>query len=94
MAKIYATNENYNSNTANLTVPQATEFFNGVGYTTNPSQIKWFKEHGYLVDETTQEELNVLDKLPKETVKEIAELLNIDVAELTSKKDIIAAIRA
>jgi len=94
MAKIYASNENYSSKDGNMAVTQVTEFFNGVGYTTKSEQIQWFKDHGYIVDEATVEELNVLDKLPKDTVKEIAELLNVDITGLTSKKEIITAIRA
>ncbi len=94
MAKIYSPNENYNSQSDNCAVPQATEFFYGVGYTTDPVLIQWFKDKGYIVDETTAEELNVLDKLPKETVVEIAVLLGTDITALTNKRDIIAAIRA
>lgn len=94
MAKIYSPNENYNSDTGNLSVPQATKFYYGVGYTNDPVQIQWFKEKGYTVDETTTEELNILDRLPKEAVTEIAALLNVNIAGLTTKKDIITAIRA
>jgi hypothetical protein len=94
MAKIYSPNENYNSSAGNATAPQATEFFNGVGYTTDAVQIKWFKDKGYTVDEVTTEGLNVLDKLPKDTVIEIATLLNVNITEMTTKKDIIVAIRA
>lgn len=94
MAKIYSPNENYKSQIGNCAVSQATEFFYGVGYTTDPVQIQWYKDKGYIVDETSSEELNVLDKLPKNIVTEIAVLLNVNITGLTTKKDIIAAIRS
>jgi len=45
MARIIAPNKNYNGISASIT------FRDGVGETANPYLIKWFREHGYKVEE-------------------------------------------
>ncbi len=45
MARIIAPNKNYNGISASIT------FRDGVGETGNPYLIKWFREHGYKVEE-------------------------------------------
>ena len=44
-------------------------FVNGVGETNKPSLIKWFKEHGYRVEETKPSIESVVESV-LETVKE------------------------
>ncbi|SKA99362.1 hypothetical protein SAMN05443428_13521 [Caloramator quimbayensis] len=44
MAKITAPNKKYCGITAGVS------FYNGVGETTDPYLIQWFKEHGYEVE--------------------------------------------
>lgn len=45
MAKIIAPNKKYSGIAAGVS------FYNGVGETTDPYLIQWFKEHGYKVEE-------------------------------------------
>lgn len=45
MAKIYAPNKEYTGVTASV------PFANGEGSTVNPHLIKWFKDHGYDVED-------------------------------------------
>ena len=47
--KIYAPNEDYSGSSAGVT------FVNGVGETDNSHLIEWFKEHGYKVDEESND---------------------------------------
>ncbi len=51
MAKISAPNREYTGVSAGV------PFCNGVGETNNPTLIFWFKEHGYIVEESKNEEL-------------------------------------
>lgn len=53
MAKIYAKNEKYTGVSASV------GFVNGVGETSDPHLMEWFREHGYRVveeEETAKEE--------------------------------------
>ena len=50
MAKIYAPNKQYTGVSASVT------FVNGVGETSDPHLIQWFREHGYTVEEEEKEE--------------------------------------
>lgn len=53
MAKIYAKNEEYTGVSASV------GFVNGVGETSDPHLMEWFREHGYTVvddEEETNEE--------------------------------------
>lgn len=43
--KIYSPNKEYTGVSASV------PFCNGVGETNDPYLIKWFREHGYIVDE-------------------------------------------
>ena len=61
--KIYAPNKNANG------IYASTLFVNGVGETTNPALIHWFKTHGYRVEESVVE----APKAPLEKVTEILE---------------------
>lgn len=44
MAKIYAPNKQYTGVSAGVT------FVNGVGETSDPHLLEWFREHGYTVE--------------------------------------------
>lgn len=61
MAKIYAKNEEYTGVSASV------GFVNGVGETSDPYLIEWFREHGYAVVED-EEETN--EETSESTVKE------------------------
>lgn len=47
--KIYAPNKAYTGVSASVA------FCNGIGETDNPNLINWFKEHGYIVEEVSEE---------------------------------------
>lgn len=49
LAKIYSPNKDYNGISANVL------FVNGIGECDTPYIIKWFKEHGYFVEEEIPE---------------------------------------
>lgn len=51
MAKIKAPNKQYNGISASV------PFINGEGETNNPHLIEWFKENGYIVEETQNKAL-------------------------------------
>ena len=48
--KIYSPNKEYTGVSASV------PFCNGMGETEDPHLIKWFKDHGYKVDEESNEE--------------------------------------
>lgn len=50
MPKIYAPNKQYTGISASVT------FVNGVGETSDPHLIQWFREHGYTVVEDEEKE--------------------------------------
>ena len=49
--KIYSPNKEYTGVSASV------PFCNGMGETEDPHLIKWFKDHGYKVDEESNAEL-------------------------------------
>lgn len=51
MSKIIAPNRQYNGISATV------QFYNGVGETSNPHLIEWFKATGYTVEEETPKEV-------------------------------------
>lgn len=53
MAKILCQNEQYTGISASV------EFVDGVGETDNPYLIEWFKENGYIVEETVSADAEV-----------------------------------
>lgn len=58
MAKIFAPNKQYNDISAGV------QFVQGIGETTNPHLIEWFKNHGYEVEQD-ELELNNEPEVPK-----------------------------
>jgi len=50
MAKVFAPNKQYNGISAGVT------FVNGVGETTDPYLLSWFKDKGYQVEENKESE--------------------------------------
>lgn len=50
MAKVFAPNKQYNGISAGVT------FVNGVGETTDPYLLSWFKDKGYQVEENDESE--------------------------------------
>ena len=50
MAKVFAPNKQYNGISAGVT------FVNGVGETTDPYLLSWFKDKGYQVEENKEPE--------------------------------------
>lgn len=65
MAIIKAPNEQYNGVTATI------KFDNGVGQTSNTKLIKWFEEHGYIVQKDDKPAKNKKGKQddPKDTTE-------------------------
>ncbi|MGF9913732.1 hypothetical protein ABEX47_03355 [Paenibacillus ehimensis] len=92
MAKIYAPNTQYTGLSASVM------FINGVGETSDPNLLEWFRDHGYIVEEETTEEPAAFGPTPFEDMtlaelKEYAEKNQIDLKGLTKKDDILAAIQ-
>lgn len=85
MAKILAPNEQYSGISAGVT------FTNGVGETSNPELIKWFKRTGYEVEEP--EEGDEFQGMTVDQLKAYAEAKNIDTGNATSVKGIIKKIK-
>lgn len=61
MTKIHSPNESYTGMSASVA------FCNGVGETEDKHLIKWFKEHGYKVKESSTEDGKEKSKEPKST---------------------------
>lgn len=61
MAKVFAPNKQYNGISAGVT------FVNGVGETTDPYLLSWFKDKGYQVEETKEPEDKEPEKEPEES---------------------------
>jgi len=55
MAKILCQNGQYTGISASV------EFVDGVGETDNPYLIEWFKENGYIVEETVPADIETAD---------------------------------
>lgn len=94
MAKIYSPNESY------VGVSASVAFSKGVGETEDKHLIEWFKQHGYKVDETEQnQQTNTgnekpIDEMTVDELKAYAEGKNIDLTGLTKKEDILNKIKA
>ncbi len=66
MAKIISPNTQYSGISASVT------FINGVGDTSSPHLIEWFKEHGYTVEEEVKEHGYTVEEEVKEPKKKAA----------------------
>src|SRR5690606_1226951 len=66
MARIYAPNKQYTGISASV------RFVNGVGETSDPYLIKWFRERGYKVVEDAQGEEQSVNQSEKEVEEEEA----------------------
>lgn len=91
MAKILAPNRQYTGMSASVA------FEKGVGETTDPNLIDWFKEHGYSVIEEDVEIKTEDKKLEEMTVEELvayAAEKQIDIGKATSQSGIIEKIKA
>lgn len=95
MARIYAPNKEYNGVTASI------PFIKGIGETDNPHLIKWFKQHGYKVEDEKKPEdkknnvdTQELKDMTVEQLKAYAEENNIDIGNATSKEGIMKKIEA
>ncbi len=86
MTKIYAPNKQYTGISASV------GFAKGVGETSDPDLIEWFKTHGYEVEEEVTQE----DEFKGKTVEELkayAEEHCIDIGNSTSINGIIKKIQ-
>jgi len=81
MGKIFAPNKAYSGISAGV------HFFMGVGETSNPHLIEWFKSKGYGV-ELDDERLD-FEKMTVEELKAYAEENGIDIGKATSKDGVI-----
>ncbi|MFB0840966.1 hypothetical protein [Paenibacillus oleatilyticus] len=97
MAKIFSPNTQYTGLSASIL------FVNGVGETSDPNLLEWFRDHGYIVEEETTEESvasndepdtpKPIEEMTLPELKEYAEKNQIDLKGLTKKDDILAAIQ-
>jgi hypothetical protein len=86
MAKIFAPNKDYTGISASV------GFAKGVGETTDPNLIEWFKTHGYTVEEEAVSD----DEFKGKTVEELkayATENGIDIGNSTSINGIIKKIQ-
>ena len=72
MAKVYAPNKDYNGVTASV------PFTNGVGFSSNPYLLYWFKEHGYKVEDDIAE-----DDIAEDDIAEAKSEANTDISQLS-----------
>ena len=72
MAKVYAPNKDYNGVTASV------PFTNGVGFSSNPYLLDWFKEHGYKVEDDIAE-----DDIAEDDIAEAKSEANTDISQLS-----------
>ena len=82
MAKIYAPNKQYNGISAGVT------FVQGVGESSNPHLLDWFKSKGYEVADA----VNPLEEMTVDELKAYAAENNIDIGQSTSQKGILKKI--
>lgn len=91
MAKVYAPNKDYNGVTASV------PFTNGVGFSSNPYLLDWFKEHGYKVEdgdsETTSETKTDISQLSYEELKSLAKDRGIDDYNKMKKAELLDALK-
>lgn len=98
MAKIFAPNKEYGGISAGI------QFSMGVGETSNPHLIEWFKSKGYTVeldaaelelpvpDPEQDDEGSDLENMTVEELKAYAEENGIDIGQSTSQKGILKKI--
>lgn len=91
MAKIYAINKEYNGVTASV------PFTNGVGFSSNPYLLDWFKEHGYEVEDDIAEaksEANTdISQLSYEELKALAKDKGVDGYHKMKKEELLDALK-
>jgi hypothetical protein len=88
MAKVYAPNKQYTGVSAGVT------FINGIGETSDPHLLEWFREHGYTVEDEPLVEPKPLEKMTVAELNEYAEQHGINLGDSTKKDDILAVILA
>ena len=91
MAKVYAPNRDYNGVTASV------PFTNGVGFSSNPYLLDWFKEHGYKVEDDIAEaksEANTdISQLSYEELKTLAKDKGVDGYHKMKKEELVDALK-
>ena len=98
MANILAPNKEYTGVSASV------NFINGVGETDNPTLLKWFKEHGYKVEEVKEVEESseaengvdgekALEDMTLEELQAYAEEKGIDLGKASSQEGILKKIK-
>lgn len=91
MAKVYAPNKDYNGVTASV------PFTNGVGFSSNPYLLDWFKEHGYKVEDDIAEaksEANTdISQLSYEELKTLAKDKGVDGYHKMKKEELVDALK-
>lgn len=91
MAKVYAPNKDYNGVTASV------PFTNGVGFSSNPYLLDWFKEHGYKVEDDIAEaksEANTdISQLSYEELKTLAKDKGVDGYHKMKKEELLDALK-
>lgn len=90
MAKIIAPNKSYTGISASIA------FAKGVGETSDPNLIQWFKEHGYSVideDAEVKKTDKTIDEMTVEELVAYAEEKGIDIGKATSQSGIIEKIK-
>lgn len=90
MAKIYAPNKQY------IGISASVAFAKGVGETEDPTLLKWFKDHGYTVDEEEKKEPpkepGKFDGMDVEQLKAYAAEHGIEIGNSTSVNGILKKI--
>ena len=91
MAKIYAINKEYNGVTASV------PFTNGVGFSSDPYLLDWFKEHGYKVEDDITEaksEANTdISQLSYDELKSLAKDRGVDGYHKMKKEELLDALK-
>ena len=82
MAKIYAINKEYNGVTASV------PFTNGVGFSSDPYLLDWFKEHGYEVEDDITEVEDDITEAKSEANTDISQLSYDELKSLAKDKGI------